>query len=46
MFWYIVLSNATPKKQIDAKFLLKIFRAPPGNLSLKTPVLARLITKR
>ena len=24
----------------------KIFRASPGNLSLKTPVLVRLITKR
>ena len=38
------------KSKVDAKFLfmvlIKIFRASPGNLSLKTPVLVRLITKR
>ena len=43
------LFNATLK--LDARFLFmalieKIFRAPPGNLGVKTPVLERVITKR
>ena len=46
----IVLFNAPLKKQIWWKIFVhginrKIFRPPPGNLSLKNPLLVRLITK-
>ena len=51
IFWLIVLFNAPLKKQIWCKIFVhginrKIFRALPGNLSLKTLVLVGLITKR